>query len=136
MLSVLSSISSEIRMCTSGGVLLFAVDDDSDGIADMIRALHGGETRIDPRAAALAARSGPDCREICYGDVGAIMNWALGMVPEAETVTMGPVEFSSFTRMKGPESATELTVGMEGIRSFAAFIEAMENLEDDEGQGR
>jgi len=134
-LALLSSVSSEFRMCTRDGVLMFSMDDDSDGIAEMVRALNGGHARIDPRAAALAARSGPDCREICYGDVGAIMNWALGMVPEAETVTMGPVEFASFTRMNGPESASELVVDMEGIRSFAAFIETMETLEGNEGHG-
>ena len=128
-MDVLGSMSSTIRLCARDDVLLFALDDDPDGIAEMVRTMARGDGRVDPHTAALAARAGPSCREVFYGDYSMLMNWVLVVMPQAQDMAVGPIEFEGFWTLDGPDSGMELVVDLDGVRVFLGFMQAMEDEE-------
>ena len=125
-LDVLDSLPSTTRFCARDDVLMIAFDDDPEGIAALVRTAERGNGRLDARAASLAVRAGPDCREVIYGDYSVVMDWILGIMPQAHGMRAGPMEFEGFWTLDGPDSGMELVVDMDGVGAFIRLIDEME----------
>ncbi len=130
MVKMMEYIGDELHACAHDGLLFFSFDRGTDGLAAMLQKQEDGGSPVNAKMAALAAKSGPTCRQAAAGDLSAFVQW-IGYAAGVEVArTEGQIPVSSVITSDGPVGGFELGVNLDGMSKLMAFFEAMEGLEE------
>ena len=129
-MKMMEYIGDELHACAHDGLLFFSFDRGTEGLAAMLQQQADGGSPVNAKMAALAAKSGPACRQTAAGDLSAFVQW-IGYAAGVEVArTEGQIPFSSVITSDGPVGGFELGVNLDGMGKLMAFFEAMEELEE------